>query len=537
MLPDKGGWIARATRALRTAAWRYRWEALPYYGAVTYGTAVELHAATGPGWGTPLAYGITAGLSGAAALPLVDRNPAAAYGCASLAAALGWASWQTAAGPGPEGGILLAVATTGLSIPYWRFIASRRDHHADQTTAVEIARYGAIKATAIPAQRPAPAIETAPPTETTPQAGDFPIVPWPGARTGLSITDPIRLSDTTEIVLPGGHVLVGGGTDMGKSGIIHNICCNVIVRADARLWCIDMKPGAVELGIYRHAGARVASTPDAALAMLRELTAEGKRRGDLLGANVGPDGQFTLTRAWKPTPENPQIVLVIDELAELTAACPEAADELRSHTRLLRALGASVIAGSQITSRNTTGGNTDARGQFGTRIGVRVFEPGQTNMIMGQGAHGAGIRLDLLQQPGEFLILSRHHDGKTPDRAYLLTDRDIADHVRAHSTGATTLPVDTEPAAFAEPAAPAEPAFETTGSVTGDILAYLKNRSATPKEVASAIGGKPDAVRARMSQLAAQQQLTKDAQGRYRATKAGAVIAGNVIRFHQRAKP
>jgi hypothetical protein len=529
MLPAPGGRLARATRALRHHAVRLRWEALPLLGAGIYGTAVQAYALTDPSWGEPAAFAGTSALLAAATLPLVDRQPVTAYATGAGSAACAWGCWQLAAGPSVGGSILGTVAAVAASIPYWRFIAARRDHYADQAVVVETERYRALgrTASAIPAQREAPAIEQADGARPV-----LPVAPWPGVPQGRSITAPIALSDRTAITLPGRHVLIGGGTDMGKSGLLHVVCCNVLACADARLLGIDMKPGAVELGIYRHAGARIASTGEAAHRLLADVSAEGERRGKEMGAVVHPDGSITLTRSWTPSADRPQWVVVIDELAELVDEVPEAADLLRSHTRLLRALGITVVSGCQITSKRVFGGDTDGRGQYSTRICVKTFDAGQTNTIMGQGSHGAGIRPDRLTAPGEFVIVSRDHDGLAVDRAYLLTNEVLAAHVQRHAATPAEHP-DAEPDAFR---APAGPVWESTGTTTGDILKYLTEHTAAPADVARATGRNKDSVRALMSKLAKDGLLVSLGDGRYKAAKKGEIIAGNVVRFPGRVK-
>lgn len=532
MFPDRGGLLARATRALRHHAVRLRWELAPFYGSATFGAVVELHAATGPGWGTPLAYGVVAAVSAGATLPLVDRQPAVAYGTASLAAATAWASWQTAAGPGVEGGVILALLTTGLSVRYWRYIAERRDHHADNQVAVEVERYRAISRTAapIPAQRAAPAIE-APHDDT--DVADLPTVEWPGARPGLSITDPIPLSDRVSIVLPGGHVLVGGGTDAGKSNIVHIIASTVITRSNAQLLGIDMKPGAVELGVYRKAGARIASSKRDALDMLVWVRDEGERRGERMGATIHDEG--TLTRSWTPTEQDPHLVLVIDELAELVDAAPDAAKILKSHTRLLRAMGITVLAATQSPSRHVFGGDSDSRGQYGTRICVATFEPTQTNIILGQGAHGAGWRADLLDGRGSFLIQSRNHRSPAPDRAYYMTDRALAQHVNNWAAVRGAAQPEDEPEAFPTPEPAPRPG--RIENATQLITDYLRDHGpATPEEVAEALGypEKLRSFRTLMRRHAGTGLFKTVGDGTKYAVNDRKRVAGNVVRFPAR---
>ena len=521
---------------------RYRWELLPAAAGTILGGVVEIQAATDTGLGTAAPYIVTCLITGPVSYGLTAKTEyqGMAFTAGFASAFTGWAAFQTGTGPGLSGLVLLALITGGSYIPYGKYMAERRDKAAQREAEVRIAQYSAMEAAyagsgAIPGQREKPAIETiaAEPAGRVP--GQMPVVPWPGAPAGLSIKDPIRLSDNTEITLPGVHVLVAGGTDMGKSGILHIICCNTIARRDAQLYVIDMKPSAIELGIYRLAGARVATTPDEALAMLRHISAEAARRGERMGANVADDGSVTLTTSWEPTPDDPQMVLVIDELAELTAACPEAADELRSHTRLLRAFGATTVAGSQITSANTMGGSTDARGQFGLRISVPMFEAGQINMAFGQGAQRAGVRPDLLRAPGEFVLVGRGgHDGKTPDRAYLMTNQAIADHVRRHSRGAALLDPETEPEAFTAPAKPGR-----IDNATELITDYLREHGwSTAEDVTKGLGYYPDKLKSfrnLMRRHADNGLYKRDKDGTRYAVNDRKTLSGNVVRFPGRS--
>lgn len=527
VIPSPPGPIRRACQLAR----RYWWEALPAYVAIPIGTAIELHAATNPDWETPLFYSASATTLATAAYLARTHKPSA-FGLGSAAGACAWATAVTAGAPTVPALIVGTAATIGASTQYWRLLGkTRADHRAverQQAHDVEMAQLAVMKAYAgaarIPGQREAPTLES------TTGHGDLPTVEWPGARPGLSIADPIPLSDHTSITLPGGHVLIGGGTDAGKSNLVHVIASTVITRRNARLLGIDMKPGAVELGIYRKAGARIASSKRDALDLLHWVRDEGIRRGEAMGATIHDDG--TLTRSWTATEADPHLVLVIDELAELVDADAEAAKILKSHTRLLRAMGITVLAATQSPSRHVFGGDTDGRGQYGTRICVATYEPTQTNLILGQGAHGSGWRADQLDGRGSFLIQSRQHRDPEPDRAYLMTDRALAQHA---NNWALTVPAhrDAEPEAFDEPA---EPAFETTGTTTGDILKYLAEHTGTPAEVAAATSRNKDSVRALMSKLTRDGHLISLGDGRYRAAKSGAAIAGNVIQIAGRRK-
>lgn len=506
------GWLGRQID-------RLRWELLPLGAAAVYGTALEAYAATDPGWSQAAAFAGTAALLGGITIPVRGLSEAGSWACGAGAAACAWSSWQLL---DPSfGGVLVGSITTLVgAVPYWRFIAKRRDAARETAAAVEIEALRAHNRTAvtIPAQRDAPAIEATPSSDREP----LPAVTWPGVRDGLSVTQPIALSPYTDIVLPGSHVLIGGATNAGKSGVVHVICANVITRPDARLLGVDMKPGSVELGMYRRAGARIASTKGDAKALLEWVIEEGQRRGEQMGESFAETG--TIVRKWTPTAEHPHLVVVIDELAELVDALPKVAADLRSISRLLRAMGVTLVGCTQSPSAGVWGGNTDARGQFDHRICLRTAEATQTNIILGGGAHRQGWRATDLAGEGEFLIQSPRHTVPDPDRAYWLSDETLAVHIQRYAVDRAAPEVEEEPA-------PSASGFVSSGSTTQDILTYLRNHTAAPKDVAAAISKNKDSVRAIMSKLARDGHLTALGDGRYRATKRGETLVGNVVRF------
>lgn len=510
------GWLGRQLD-------RLRWELLPLGAATVYGTALEAYAATGPGWEQSTAFGVTAAVLGGITVPVRGLSEAGSWACGAGAAACAWSSWQLL-DPSFGGVLVGSVATLVGSVPYWRFIAKRRDADRETRAAVQIEALRAHRGTSlIPAQREAPALEAAPSSDREPLAA----VTWPGVRDGLSITQPIALSPYTDITLPGGHVLIGGATNAGKSGVVHVICANVITRPDAMLLGVDMKPGAVELGMYRRAGARIASTKNEARELLEWVIAEGRHRGEQMGESFADTG--TIVRKWTATPEHPHLVVVIDELAELVDALPTVAADMRSISRLLRAMGVTLVGCTQSPSAGVWGGSTDARGQFDTRICLRTAEADQTNIVLGRGAHGQGWRATDLAGEGEFLIQSPRHTVPDPDRAYWLSDKTLAAHIQQYATGEPPAGRDETP----EPA-PDSGGFVSSGSTTEDILIYLRDHRAAPVDVAEAIGRNKDSVRAIISKLARDGKLKKHADGSYSATRQGETLVGNVVRFRSR---
>jgi S-DNA-T family DNA segregation ATPase FtsK/SpoIIIE len=124
-------------------------------------------------------------------------------------------------------------------------------------------------------------------------------------------------------------------------------------------------------------------------------------------------------RKWQPSPEEPALVIAVDELAELDANSMALLERL---ARMGRAEGIILIAVTQRPSADVLGG-LNARTQMTARIALGVVEPRDGELILGAGRLGAGWRPDRLGGRGYFLVLvPGQHEQPRPARAYLLTD-------------------------------------------------------------------------------------------------------------------
>ncbi|MFD3514867.1 FtsK/SpoIIIE domain-containing protein [Streptomyces sp. NPDC058657] len=267
-------------------------------------------------------------------------------------------------------------------------------------------------------------------------------VVWPGPGI-TSIEQPMPLGvypDGSEILLDlvAGHVLLAGGTDMGKSGAVNVIIGNLAACADAQILGIDMKPGALELGPWRRNMLALADDPDLARQVLMMVKAEMIRRGKFLSTLRGPNGEPV--RKWT-SEHGPYWVLIIDELAELLRQAPDVAAELVTINQVARAMGIRVIAATQSPSEKAFGGQgTDARQQYSTRIGLPVFESTPINMIYGAGAYGAGWRLDWLDLPGKVMVASKRYKEPNEGRCYWVSDAQIVATSMRHATADEPVP-------------------------------------------------------------------------------------------------
>lgn len=179
--------------------------------------------------------------------------------------------------------------------------------------------------------------------------------------------------------LRGRHTLVAGCSGSGKGSVLWGICCGLApaVRADlVRLWGVDLKRG-VELAMGSGLFSTHAYTPTEALAVLRTLMGVIDQRGATMAGT---------TRLHQPTVGDPLHVLVIDELAALTAyadlSIRREADRLLSEILTQgRALGVVVVACVQDPRKDVVG----MRGLFTQTIALRLRSSEETAMVLGDG--------------------------------------------------------------------------------------------------------------------------------------------------------
>lgn len=273
------------------------------------------------------------------------------------------------------------------------------------------------------------------------------VIPWDGPSI-RSVKQPMQLGlfDNHEPILldiMDGHVLIGGSTDRGKSGVENVIVANLAACPDVELLGIDMKPGALELGPWDAVMKVLADGPKGAEDVADYVVREMELRGEHLGRLRGPNGEPV--RKWIPgnpdadpdSPEwghGPAWVLVIDELAELVRQAPKVADKLITLNQVARAMGIRIVAATQSPSEKAFGGKgTDARQQYQTRIGLGVNETTTVNLILGPGALGAGWALQELDQPGKLMISSRQYATPREARAFWINDAQILATAREYA--------------------------------------------------------------------------------------------------------
>jgi S-DNA-T family DNA segregation ATPase FtsK/SpoIIIE len=157
-----------------------------------------------------------------------------------------------------------------------------------------------------------------------------------------------------------------------------------------RVWAADPKLMELAYGraIFDRYG-RYTGSPGAIAAMLEEAVAGMQARAALF---AGKHREHT------PDAEHPFIVVLVDEVAFLTAYLSDRAlrDRIKAALATLttqgRAVGYSVVAALQDPRKEVM----SIRNLFPDRIAMRLDEPEQVDMVLGDGARDRGATADLI---------------------------------------------------------------------------------------------------------------------------------------------
>ncbi|MGZ0147955.1 FtsK/SpoIIIE domain-containing protein [Kribbella sp. WER1] len=271
--------------------------------------------------------------------------------------------------------------------------------------------------------------------ERDPHKDPIPWIPRLGKRPA-SIKDPFTVGvweDGTDCRLSilRQHVLIGGATDSGKSGLLNVILGRVAECSDAAVWGIDLKEG-MELAPWRKVLNRLATNQNEAAGLLREAVTELERRAAFL-AEQG-------IREWEPTADAPALIVMIDEYAELPKAARLLADSI---ARRGRAVAVTLLVATQRPTQKTMGDGTAIRSQMNIRFCLRVVERGDVDLILAAGALTAGWDTTGFDAPGKFLVRGPGLDTPRRARAYRITDAQVQVTADRNARPANTRPQDT----------------------------------------------------------------------------------------------
>lgn len=269
----------------------------------------------------------------------------------------------------------------------------------------------------------------------------------PAAWDGRSVPMGKDASGAPWLLRLGPHTLVVGASGSGKASLVWGLLLGLaepIHGGLVEVWGIDRK-GGMELALGHSLLTRFASDSERSVILLEEAVAAMQQRAkDLAGK----------TRQHTPSLGSPTVVVLIDELAALTAYETDR-DLLRRANAALatlasqgRAVGFIVFACLQDPRKETL----PARGLFTQTVGLRLRDRMETAMVLGDGAVAAGARCHEISPatPGIAYVLPE--DGRPPERvrASLITDdmiRDVASRYAAPRQVPVVIP---------EPPAPQE---------------------------------------------------------------------------------
>jgi DNA segregation ATPase FtsK/SpoIIIE, S-DNA-T family len=194
--------------------------------------------------------------------------------------------------------------------------------------------------------------------------------------------------------LLGTHVLVAGATGAGKGSVLWSIVRAVLPLMLAGLvevWAIDPKRMELSFGraLFDRYG-RYSSDPNGGMVNMLEAAA-----ADM---NARAEEFAGVTRSFAPSHEHPFRIIIVDELAFLTAYCPSKDLRRRAESALavLTSQGRSVgycVIGAQQDARKEV---NNLRNLFPTRIALRLDEDEQVDMVLGDGARDRGAYADLI---------------------------------------------------------------------------------------------------------------------------------------------
>jgi hypothetical protein len=239
--------------------------------------------------------------------------------------------------------------------------------------------------------------------------------------------------DTYTLRLFGTQVLIVGATDAGKGSVIWSIVRAVAggIRSGlVQVWGFDPK-GGMELGGGESLFARFACKNfDQMADMLEEALAVAQSRADRLRGR---------TRQHIPTRDEPLIVIIIDELAALTAYVTDRKikDRIKAALGLLltqgRAVGVHVVAALQDPRKEVL----PFRSLFPTRIGLRLSEASEVDLALDEGARDRGALCDRIPKGPQYAGTAYVHIDGDPApvrvRFSYNTDEDIAELTQEYS--------------------------------------------------------------------------------------------------------
>lgn len=245
--------------------------------------------------------------------------------------------------------------------------------------------------------------------------------------------------------LLGTHVLTCGVSGAGKGSLLWAVACALapaIKAGRVKLFGIDPK-GGMELGQAPEVFEQVVyDNASRAVTLLEWLAQEVKRRAESYRGR---------RRMWTPESGDPFLLLVVDELADLIAYQTDrnlrdrATRAVQAITSQGRAPGVCVLGLLQDPRKEIIA----FRHLFSTRIAMRLDEPAQVDMVLGDGLRKRGAAAHEISEHTPGVAWVKEDGRREPVRArvFHVTDTHLA-HLVGYLTGQHAHPVPAEVVAF-----------------------------------------------------------------------------------------
>ncbi len=274
-----------------------------------------------------------------------------------------------------------------------------------------------------------------------PLAVPLPALPIPGEAS----VGPVQIGRCEDgapwrLKVHGTHLLVAGATGAGKGSIIWSTIRGLLpaVRAGlVEIWALD--PKLMELSFGRDLfGDHYAADPVSCAELLEAAVKVMQERA----------GRFAgVRRSHTPTAEDPFVLVVVDEVAFLTAYQADKGLRVRTIAALAtlttqgRAVGVGVLAALQDPRKDVL----TIRNLFPDKIALRLDESEQVDMVLGDGARDRGALADHISpvpEQGAGIAYVRLETSPDPirTRAAYVSDDDIRDMVAVFTADTLPLP-------------------------------------------------------------------------------------------------
>jgi DNA segregation ATPase FtsK/SpoIIIE, S-DNA-T family len=188
--------------------------------------------------------------------------------------------------------------------------------------------------------------------------------------------------------LLGTHVLIAGATGSGKGSVIWSAVralLPAIVGGWCQVWALD--PKRMELSFGRDLFARYADQAAEMVKLLEDAVAVMHDRAAQFGG---------ITRTFTPSIVFPFLVVLVDEMAFITAYQPDRDLRRRAEAAIAtltsqgRSVGVCVVGALQDPRKDVI----SLRNLFPTRVALRLDESDQVDMVLGDGARDRGALAD-----------------------------------------------------------------------------------------------------------------------------------------------